>query len=96
MTQPFRAAISPAIGAQSKAVISPYRPSLMLPNHCYALSTNDLWDNSVYCDSTVTMRGILFTNGIPQIDFNAIDIRTKLLSSSTENVSLLTDNQFSA
>jgi hypothetical protein len=68
----------------------------MLPNHCYALSTNDLWDNSVYCDSTVTMRGILFTNGIPQIDFNAIDIRTKLLSSSTENLSLLTENQFSA
>ena len=68
----------------------------MLPNHCYTLSTNDLWDNSVYCDSTVTMRGILFTNGIPQIDFNAIDIRTKLLSSSTENLSLLTENQFSA
>ena len=42
------------------------------------------------------MRGILFTNGIPQIDFNAIDIRTKLLSSSTENLSLLTENQFSA
>lgn len=62
----------------------------MLPNHCYTLSTNDRWDSSIYCDSTVTMRGILFTNGIPQIDFNAIDIRTKLLSSSTENVSLET------
>ena len=59
----------------------------MLPGHCYTV-TNDLWDNSVYCDQTVTMRGILFTNGIPSIDFNAIDIKTNLMASPTENVTL--------
>jgi hypothetical protein len=68
-------------------VISPYRPSLMLPGHCYR-DTNNLWDNSVYCDETITMRGILLTNGIPFIDFNAIDIKTNLMTSATENVTL--------
>jgi hypothetical protein len=61
----------------------------MLPGHCYkSPAINDLWDNSVYCDQTVTMRGILFTNGIPQIDFNAIDIKANLMASSSENVTL--------
>ena len=59
----------------------------MLPGNCYRV-TNDLWDNSVLCDQTVTMRGILFTNGIPSIDFNAIDIKTNIMASPTENVKL--------
>ncbi len=59
----------------------------MLPGHCYR-DTNNLWDNSVYCDETITMRGILLTNGIPFIDFNAIDIKTNLMTSATENVTL--------
>lgn len=81
MTQPFQSAITPAISAQSSASISPYRPSLMVPNHCYSLpSASDLWDNSVYCDQTVTMRSIMFTNGIPAIDFNAIDIKVNLMA----------------
>lgn len=80
MSNPLRAAISPAIPVQSSATISPKRPSLMVPNHCYSVSSNDLWDNSVYCDSTITLRGILFTNAIPFIDFNAIDIRVNLMT----------------
>ena len=59
----------------------------MLPGKCYRV-TNDLWDNSVLCDQTVTMRGILLTNGIPFIDFNAIDIKTNLMTSAEENVTL--------
>jgi hypothetical protein len=85
MSLPFKLAITPAIPSQSKAVISPYRPSLMVPNHCYHI-TNDLWDESVYCDQTVTMRGILFTNANPSINFNAIDMKANLMASSTENV----------
>lgn len=83
MSEPLRAAISPSISVQSKATISPYRPSLMVPNHCYKLSSNDKWDNSVYCDSTITLRSIMFTNAIPFIDFNAIDIKSNLLASPT-------------
>ncbi len=59
----------------------------MLPGKCYRL-TNDLWDNSVFCDQTVTIRGILLTNGIPSIDFFAIDIKTNLMVSPIENVKL--------
>lgn len=91
----MRAAISPAIPAQTNAVISPYRPSLMVPGHCYTTPTGDLWDNSVYCDSTITLRGILFTNGIPKIDFNAIDIRVNLMANAAENVSLEAESSFS-
>jgi hypothetical protein len=59
----------------------------MLPGKCYRV-TNDLWDNSVFCDQTVTMRGILLTNGIPINNFFAIDIKTNLMASPTENVKL--------
>ena len=82
MSLPLKQAITPAIPAQSKAVISPYRPSLMVPNHCYRV-TNDLWDNSVYCDQTITMRGILFTNPGPFIDFFSINIKVNLMASAT-------------
>lgn len=82
----MRAAISPAISSQTSATISPNRPSLRVPGHCYTISGTDKWDNSVYCDSTITLRGILFTNAIPFIDFNAIDIKVNLMASPTENV----------
>ena len=59
----------------------------MLPGKCYRV-TNDLWDNSVFCDKTVTMRGILLTKGIPINNFFAIDIKTNIMASPTENVKL--------
>jgi hypothetical protein len=59
----------------------------MIPGNCYRV-TNDLWDNSVLCDQTVTMRGILITNPIPFSNFNAIDIKINLMASPTENVKL--------
>lgn len=64
MTANLQGSITPAIPAQTKATISPFRSSLMVPSHCYNSGTFaiDLWDNSVYCDSTITLRGILFTN----------------------------------
>jgi hypothetical protein len=57
----------------------------MIPNHCYTLSPSlvNKWNNSIYCDSTVTLRGILFTNGIPFIDFNAVNISVYLLQNPT-------------
>ena len=36
------------------------------------------------------MRGILFTNALPKIDFNAIDIRVNLLAEPFEDVSTKT------
>lgn len=61
----------------------------MIPGKCYNTTSGaDLWDNSVYCESSVTLRGILFTNAIPVIDFNAIDIKANLIANPTENVSL--------
>ena len=61
----------------------------MIPDHCYKsadIVSGDLWDDSVLCDSTVVLRGILFTNAIPKIDFNAIDIRVNLLTEPYEDV----------
>ena len=88
MSNPYRSVITPAIPVQSSASISPYRSSLMVPGHCYHVTTNDLWDNSVYCDSTVTLRGILFTNAIPFIDFNAINIKVNLMTDANQNSTL--------
>lgn len=95
LTEPIRSDLG--IASQSSATISPYRPSLMVPNHCYATAdlTTDKWDDSVYCDQTVTMRGILFTNAIPKIDFNAIDMKAKLLADPYENVTDVVEDEFS-
>lgn len=87
LTEPLRNSFS--LPAQTKAVIAAYQPSLMVPSHCYATRNlgTDLWNDTVYCDSTVTMRGILFTNGIPKIDFATININVRLLSDPMENIS---------
>lgn len=69
----------------------------MVPGHCFnaPVSSTDLWDNSVYCDSTITLRGILFTNPQPFIDFNAIDLKVNLMADALENVTLETEAEFS-
>ncbi len=67
----------------------------MLPGKCYRVP-NDLWDNSIFCDQTVTIRGILFTNWIPYNDIFAIDIKTNLMISPTENVILKPESNFSS
>jgi hypothetical protein len=71
--------IKPTIPAQSKGSITPYRASLLIPNHCYNISGAS-WDDSIYCDETISLRGLLFTNANPSIDFASIDIKAKRLS----------------
>ena len=80
--------ITPSIPAQTSGSITPYRPSVMVPNHCYEIAGSK-WNHSAYCDSTVQLRSILFTNGIPKIDFNAIDMKSYLLSDPYDNFTLI-------
>ncbi len=88
--------ISPAISAQTSGSITPYRPSVMVPSHCYHI-TGPVWNDTTYCDSTVTLRSILFTNAMPSIDFMSIDIKSHLLIDPYDNFSTLylTDDDFS-
>ncbi len=76
--------ISPAIPTQSSGSITPYRPSLMIQDHCYEIKDN-LWNDSIYCDSDIRLRSVLFTNTAPALDFNAIDIKVYLLSDAYDN-----------
>ena len=87
--------ISPAIPDQTKAVLTPNRPSLILDNHCYSVG-GDTWDDSIFCDETITLRGLLFTNAIPKIDFNAIDIKAYLLSDPEEDLDGKSEDDFSS
>ncbi len=64
--------------------MTPYRKSVTVPDNCYHLNTTK-WDNATYCDQTITLRNILFTNAIPEINFNAIDIKARLLVDPMEN-----------
>lgn len=59
----------------------------MIPDHCYEIGES--WNSSVYCDETVKMRGLLFTNALPSLDFKSIDIRVTLLdpNDAYQNVS---------
>lgn len=68
----------------------------MITDHCYEEPGVDLlWDNSTFCDETIVLRGILFTNAIPKIDFNAIDIKAILLDDPFEDISLRPGEDFS-
>lgn len=75
------------IAAQSSGSITPYRGSLNIPNHCYEIA-GPSWNHSTYCDQTIQLRSILFTNGIPEFDFNAINIKAHLLTDPYENFTL--------
>lgn len=59
---------------------------------------NTLWDDSIYCDSTITLRSILFTNAIPYSNFQGIHIKAYLLSDPYDNLEQLnlTDSNFSS
>jgi hypothetical protein len=88
LLKPLVDTISPAIPPQISGSITPYRPSVMIPNHCYHIS-GPTWNDSVYCDNTITLRSILFTNAMPAIDFLAIDIKAHLLTDPYDNFSSL-------
>lgn len=84
------------LSPQSSGSITPYRGSLDIQDHCYEI-TGPSWDHSTYCDSTIQLRSILFTNGIPAFDFNAIGIKAHLLTDPYENftVTLPAETTFS-
>jgi len=56
----------------------------MVPSHCHHIQ-GLVWDDAIYCDQTITLRGLLFTNARPGIDFQAIPIKVRLLTSAYEN-----------
>jgi len=72
------------ITAQVKGSITPYRASVTIPTHCYEINGSS-WNHSTYCDSTITLRSILFTNAIPEINFNAINIKAHRLNTPYDN-----------
>jgi hypothetical protein len=94
LTRPITTTLS--LPKQAGAV-SPFRPSLLVPGHCHSI-LGATWNDSVYCDSTVTLRGILFTNAIPELNFKSIDIRVKLLTDPYDNFTNTTvpDSEFSS
>lgn len=49
LLKPVVDAITPAIPAQSSGSITPYRPNVMIPGHCYEIAGAS-WNHSAYCD----------------------------------------------
>lgn len=45
-----------------------------------------LWDNSITCDETITLRGVTITNLIPHNSFKGIGMKIQLISSLDEIV----------
>ena len=92
LTQPFYSQL--AVGAQSRATISPNRPSLANNEKCHTIM-NGNWNDSVWCDQDVTLRGLLFTNANPKQTFNGLDFKVFLLSDPMQDISAETEDQFS-
>lgn len=59
----------------------------MIPGACKEITNK--WNHSTYCDSTVSLRSILFTNAIPEINFNAINIKAHLLDKPYDDFTTL-------
>lgn len=49
----------------------------------------------MWCNEDVTLRGLLFTNGIPVSDFNGVDIKVFLLNDPLQDISAEAEDQFS-
>lgn len=51
----------------------------MIPNHCYKITS--LWNYTIYCDETIKLRSIIFSNPISTISLKNLDIRIFLYTS---------------
>jgi hypothetical protein len=66
----------------SSGTITPYFDHLNIPTKCYNIVP--LWDNSSFCDNTITIRSLLYTNVNPYNDFYGQTAKTALLSTPTD------------
>jgi hypothetical protein len=80
LTMPIKTALSLPSG--NFGTITPYFDYLNIPNHCFNITA--LWDNSTYCDQTITIRSLLYTNADPAADFVGQTARTFRLNSLTD------------
>jgi hypothetical protein len=94
MTQPLKDLITPPIPDQSPVSITPFRPSLVIPDHCFEVG-GATWDESIFCDNTITLRSILFTNMLRYSDFKATQIKVYRLDTAYEDISSFSVDDFS-
>jgi hypothetical protein len=55
---------------------------LNIPTKCHNIVP--LWDNSSFCDNTITIRSLSYENAQPSSDFYSTNSKTALLSTSTD------------
>ena len=61
-------------------------PHLTGESACPAAIDPTIWDSSLYCDQTVTVRGAMVTNIMPSNDFKGLAMRVKQISDASEIV----------
>jgi len=72
LTVPIKTALNLPTG--NFGGITPYFDHLRIPGRCFNITAR--WDNSTYCDQTITLRSVLFTNADPYDDFVGQNLRT--------------------
>lgn len=77
LTAPLRKSLN--LTAMNKSTITPYFQHLNIPNRCYQVIP--LWNNSTFCDNTITIRSVLYTNADPTSDFYFQNIKTFRMNS---------------
>jgi hypothetical protein len=80
LTKPITTALGKPQG--TSGTITPYFDHLNIPDHCYNII--NLWDNSTYCDQTITIRSLLYTNPNPNQDFVGQTARSFRLNALTD------------
>lgn len=83
--------------ARPNSAIMPYFTHNEIAGVCVNATDMAKWDTSLICDNTVTVRGVTFTNAIPDGMFYTSNIKWYRLTSPDENISALSNpysNQF--
>jgi len=80
LTVPIKTALSLPNGTFGG--ITPYFDHLRIPGRCFNITAK--WDNSTYCDQTITLRSVLFSNADPYSDFVGQNLRTYRLTNLTD------------
>lgn len=79
LTKPIATAMGKTF---TSGTVTPYFDHLNIPTKCHNIVP--LWDNSSFCDNTITVRALLFTNNIPFSSFVGQSIKTALLSTPND------------
>ena len=71
-------------GSRTSATLVKNFPHLAGETNCLPATTPSAWNNGILCDQTTIMRGVMFTNIMPEYSFKHIGLKAQHIADSSE------------